>query len=186
MKYSRRRHSLQRTGVQFGLKFPTGATDALFLEGPVAGEAVERGLQPGTGSTDLLLGAFRYGSQGEKTGWFMQAQGQAPLTSHDAFRPGASLTTTFGVRLLNVQRVVPQLQLNARIEGCESGANADRDNSGAQRIFISLGINLKVSHRQVCTIVYNFFAYNFCVCNFRICSLGVFHAGTYCSSISAA
>lgn len=136
-----------RTGVQFGLKLPTGATDELFLEGPVAGEPLDRGLQPGTGSTDLLLGAFRYGSHGERTGWFMQAQGQAPLTSHDAFRPGASLTTTFGVRLLNAQRVVPQLQLNARIEGRESGANADRDNSGAQRIFISPGINLKVNHR---------------------------------------
>ncbi len=136
-----------RSGVQFGLKLPTGATDEMFLEGPVAGEPLDRGLQPGTGSTDLLLGAFRYGNRGEKTGWFVQAQGQAPLTAHDAFRPGASLTTTFGVRLLSAQRAVPQLQVNARIEGRESGANADRDNSGAQRIFISPGFNLHVNHR---------------------------------------
>ena len=46
-------------GLQFGLKLPTGKTDVDFQTGPQAGTLLDRGLQPGTGSTDALMGGIR-------------------------------------------------------------------------------------------------------------------------------
>lgn len=45
-------------GVQFGLKLPTGDFRKTFDSGAQAGQPLDRGLQPGIGSTDLLLGAY--------------------------------------------------------------------------------------------------------------------------------
>ena len=51
-------------GVQFGLKLPTGEIGDTFRSGPLAGETVDRGLQLGTGTTDLLLGVYTVHSLG--------------------------------------------------------------------------------------------------------------------------
>lgn len=48
-------------GVQYGLKLPTGRANVNFNGGPQMGEPLDRGLQPGTGSTDLLLGLYTFG-----------------------------------------------------------------------------------------------------------------------------
>ncbi|HVT72503.1 MAG TPA: hypothetical protein VHD61_05155, partial [Lacunisphaera sp.] len=47
--------------LQFGLKLPTGRFDQDFATGPVAGERLDRGLQLGTGTTDLLAGVAWFG-----------------------------------------------------------------------------------------------------------------------------
>ena len=49
-------------GVQFGLKLATGSFHNNFVSGPQEGEPLDRGLQPGTGTTDLLLGAYNFGA----------------------------------------------------------------------------------------------------------------------------
>src|SRR5260221_7788123 len=49
-------------GVLFGLKLATGRFHNNFIAGPQEGEPLDRGLQPGTGTTDLLLGAYTYGA----------------------------------------------------------------------------------------------------------------------------
>ena len=46
--------------------------------------------------------------------------------------------------------VVPSIQINARIEGRESGPNADVENSGATLVYLSPGVNFQVV-RQRCT-----------------------------------
>jgi hypothetical protein len=48
------------TGIEFGLKLPTGKFDSAFASGPQSGETVDRGLQLGTGTTDLLLGVYHF------------------------------------------------------------------------------------------------------------------------------
>ena len=48
-------------GLQFGLKLPTGSFKQTFSEGPETGELLDRGLQRGTGTTDALLGAYKFG-----------------------------------------------------------------------------------------------------------------------------
>ena len=135
------------TGIQFGLKLPTGRTDDRFRDGPLAGEIVDRGLQPGTGSTDLLLGAYHFGALAQDWDYFAQALLQQPLTSKDDFRPGTGVNLSLGTRYVANAFFVPQLQLNVRAEKRESGANADIANSGATLAYLSPGVTLNFSRR---------------------------------------
>ena len=59
-------------GFTGGLKLPTGKTDVVNGEG----EPAERSLQPGTGTTDALLGAYYREAIGHlNASWFVQATG---------------------------------------------------------------------------------------------------------------
>jgi len=127
-------------GVQLGLKLPTGRRDFSFDSGPQAGGPLDRGLQPGSGTTDALLGIYHHGVLAERLRVFTAALLQVPLNSRDGFRPGAGLNINAGVRYLSESGIVPQLQINVRHERRESGANADVDNSGATLVHLSPGI----------------------------------------------
>ena len=70
---------------------------------------------------------------------------QQPLNSRDGFRPGTGFNVNAGVRYVGLEHVTPSLQVNARIEGRESGANADVDNSGATLVYLSPGVNFQVA-----------------------------------------
>jgi len=132
-------------GVQFGLKLPTGATNVAFWSGPTAGEPLDRGLQPGTGTTDLLLGAYGFGELGARLDGYAQAMLQLPLGAHAGFRPGAALNATAGLRMSTSGPVVPHLQLNVRSERPESGDAADAPNSGGTLAYLSPGITWRVA-----------------------------------------
>ena len=132
-------------GLQLGLKFATGATDVNFSAGPQAGEALDAGLQPGTGSTDLLLGAYRFGTLSGRLDHFSHAMLQVPLNSKNGFKPGVGLNLSTGLRYASDGPLVPQVQLNARIEGRESGENADIPNSGATLVYLSPGATWALS-----------------------------------------
>ena len=134
-------------GVQIGLKLPTGRTDLTFRGGPQAGEPLDRGLQPGTGSTDLLLGAYAFGPISQSFDYFAQGLLQLPLNGKDGFRPGAGANLTAGIRYVNGGAFVPHVQINARVEGKESGANADVSNSGATLVYLSPGATLAVTDK---------------------------------------
>jgi hypothetical protein len=133
-------------GVQFGLKFPTGSFHNTFISGPQSGEPLDRGLQPGTGTTDLLLGAYTFGALNRDWDYYAEALLQQPLNSREEFRPGTGLNVTLGVRYMSFESVTPQIQLNVRTERRESGANADIENSGATLAYLSPGINVKLAH----------------------------------------
>jgi hypothetical protein len=142
----------QDWGLQFGLKLPTGRTNIAFGEGPEAGEPLDRGLQPGTGSTDLLLGAFRFGGFGDagvlrELDWFSQAMVQVPVAADHGFRPGAALNVSAGLHYRGFGAIVPQAQLNARFEGRESGDEADTANSGATLLYFSPGATWAATQR---------------------------------------
>jgi hypothetical protein len=130
-------------GVQAGLKLPTGANDVLFKSGPQAGEQLDRGLQPGSGSSDLLLGGYHFGNFSARLGYYAQAMWQQPINSDDGFKPGAGVNLSAGLRYSRTSTIVPQIQLNLRYEGRETGANADHGNSGATLLYVSPGANLK-------------------------------------------
>lgn len=75
-----------------GVKLPTG-TDDLTLN------ISRRYLQPGTGSTDLILGLRRdYAATGDRPQCFWQLGAQGAVVSDANFRPGTTLTATAGVR----------------------------------------------------------------------------------------
>jgi len=137
-------------GVEAGLKLPTGGTNVRFSSGPAQGELVDRGLQPGTGATDLLVGVHHFGTLGTHLGYSTQAVLQQPLNSHDAFKVGTALNLNAGLRYLYLPYIDPQLQFNVRIEGRETGTAADRDNSGATLMYLSPGATVYANlHWQV-------------------------------------
>ncbi len=130
------------TGIQIGFKLATGAFDERFVAGPQAGAPLDRGLQPGTGTTDALLGAYHYGALGGRWTYFAQVTLQQPLGARDGFEPGAGLNASLGVRYAGYRSVVPQVQLNVRAEGRESGRNADVANSGATLAYVGPGLTV--------------------------------------------
>jgi hypothetical protein len=134
-------------GVQFGLKLATGSFDNNFISGPQQGEPLDRGLQPGTGTTDLLVGLFHFGSIAQDWDYFAQGMVQQPLNARDGFRPGTGFNANAGFRYVGIENVIPSLQLNARIEGRESGPNADVENSGSTLVYLSPGVNFAVTDK---------------------------------------
>lgn len=135
------------TGIQFGLKLPTGRSDDRFRDGPLTGEIVDRGLQPGTGTTDLLFGAYHFGALATHWDWFAHGLVQVPLDSSDGFKPGDGINLSIGTRYVASAFFVPQLQLNLRAEKRESGVNADIESSGATLAYLSPGFTLNFSRR---------------------------------------
>lgn len=129
------------TGLTFGLKLPTGKTDDTFK----SGAALDRGLQLGTGTTDLLLGGYHFGNINRDWDYFAQATLQIALNSHNGFRPGNGVNASAGVRYMGFETFIPQLQLNARAEKRESGAQADIPNSGATLIYFSPGVTVPIN-----------------------------------------
>ncbi|MBZ5639982.1 MAG: hypothetical protein LAO51_14645 [Acidobacteriia bacterium] len=134
----------RQTGVLFGLKLATGSIHETFRAGPQAGELLDRGLQPGTGTTDLLVGAYHFGELYRDWGYFVQALLQQPLRSREAFRPGTGLNVNVGARYTAGKRVTPHLQINVRAEKREAGDNADVDNSGATLVYLSPGLTIQL------------------------------------------
>jgi len=132
-------------GVQVGLKLPTGSFRNNFIAGPERGQPLDRGLQPGTGTTDLLIGAYTFGAVSRDWDWFGEAILQQPLNSREEFRPGTGLNLTLGARYMSLENVRPQLQVNVRTERRESGANADVENSGATLVYLSPGVNVRLT-----------------------------------------
>jgi hypothetical protein len=135
------------TGVLFGVKLPTGNTNDVFETGPQQGEIVDRGLQLGTGTTNLVAGIYHFGAFAPNWGYFAQAMAEHPLDSHDGFKPGDGLNLNLGLRYMANTTFVPQLQINVRAERREQGANADVENSGATLAYISPGITWNPTRR---------------------------------------
>ena len=136
-------HSVGTVGINVGLKLPTGSTTV--TNG--AGDRAERTLQPGSGTTDLLVGA--YYSQAlplRSLSWFAQAMLQQPLDSHEDYRPGRRLTADVGVRYAATERLGLLFQLNALFRGRDSGAQAEPDDSGGRAFFASPGVSYALTN----------------------------------------
>lgn len=137
----------QSLGLQFGLKLPTGRFEQTFADGPQAGELLDRGLQLGTGTTDLLAGVSWFARPADDLGAFLQVTGQQPLASRANFLSSASVNFSGGLRWLNASRFTPQLQLNVKVEGREHGSASDRDNSGGTLAYLSPGLTAELASR---------------------------------------
>ena len=135
----------QSFSLQFGLKLPAGGFIQDFFEGPQAGELLDRGLQLGTGTTDLLAGASWFAKPSTNLGCFAQVMLDQPLDARAGFLPSTSVTLSGGVRWLNSSRFTPQLQLNLKTEGREHGAEADTPNSGSTLAYVSPGMTAELA-----------------------------------------
>ncbi len=135
------------TGLQFGLKLATGSHAQTFSGGAIAGDPLDRGLQPGTGTTDAILGLFHFASLSQNWDYFGQATVQLPLNSSDGYKPGHALNLNAGFRYLGLDSWVPQVQLNARASAKDSGANASPDDSGGKTLYVSPGVSFTLGEK---------------------------------------
>jgi len=137
------------TGLEAGLVLPTGRFHQTFKSGPGEGEEVDRGLQPGTGTVQAVLGAYHLGAVTHELGYFVQVTGQTALTHRDGYKPGSFVQASAALNFTHWRNITPQLQLSFRATGKDSGPNADRPNSGGEQVNLSPGISAKVSSRIV-------------------------------------
>ncbi len=137
-------------GVLLGVKLPTGShtLTATSTDPTAPGQVpIDRGLQPGTGTTDMIVGAYYTNILSANVGYFAQALFQAALYSKDQYRPGDGVNLNAGLRYLGFSGFSPQLQLNFRVVERDSGANADTVSTGGTLLYLSPGMDVPVSNR---------------------------------------
>ncbi len=129
-------------GLYFGTKLPTGKFDVANNDGDVA----ERSLQPGTGTTDALLGLYiRENFPEYHSSVFAQAIAQLPLDERDEYRPGQKLSVDLGYRYDMTQKLSLMLQFNGQYKWRDSGDDAEPDDSGSRTLSISPGISYGIT-----------------------------------------
>lgn len=131
-------------GVNFGLKLPTGK----FAVANGAGDQAERSLQPGSGTTDAIVGLFyhqRLTSQG--AAWFAQTQYQHALNTRQDYKPGSRTTIDAGYRHGLTDHLSAQLQLNLLWRGRDSGREAEPEDTGGRHAFVSPGLGYALSDK---------------------------------------
>jgi hypothetical protein len=137
------------TGIEGGLVLPTGRFRETFDAGPEKGEEVDRGLQPGTGTVQAVLGAYHLGAISPELGYFVQATSQLPLTSRDGYKPGAFAQASFALNYTHWRNITPQLQLSFRKTWRDSGPDSDRPNSGGEQVNLAPGLSAKLGTKLV-------------------------------------
>ena len=129
-------------GLNLGLKLPTGDRDV----DNAAGDRAERTLQPGTGTTDIILGAYYSGVLPfADSSWFAQALWQSPLGSREDYKPGRRFTIDVGYRYELSPSVGLMVQLNALHRARDSGQQAEPEDSGGQFVFASPGVSVALT-----------------------------------------
>jgi hypothetical protein len=147
------------SGLILGVKLATGETGADFTGGAAAGQAgvsLDPGLQIGTGSTDVILGAYTSGAI-RTYGWFVQGTVQhavSPLATEAGgvtYRPGDAYLVNTGIRYAGFgASVSPMLQLNFIHREYDQGTGVPTDVftgnpiSGGNLAYLSPGVSVRV------------------------------------------
>jgi len=136
-------------GLRFGLKLPTGATDKTMSppdpNDPTTPYALERSSQPGTGSTDGILGAYYFqNAPGAGWGWFVNGQVQSAISIKDDYRPGTEVALDVGAHFEAAQGLNLLLQLNGQHRSRDTGSNANPA-SGGYAVNLSPGASYAIT-----------------------------------------
>src|SRR5262249_22111772 len=123
-----------------------------FSGGPLAGESLDASLQPGTGSTDVIVGAYYYRAVAQDwdvfaNGLFQAAVHQRQDAPGSDFRPGNAATLSFGVRYMARAHLLPQLQVNFVHKAPDTGALADVQSSAGSVVYLSPGVSVALTRR---------------------------------------
>jgi hypothetical protein len=132
-------------GLQLGLKLPNGEFRQNFNGGAIAGTPLDRGLQLGTGTTDLIFGFFHFASLSTDWNYFSQVVADMPLASREGYVPGNSLSTNVALRYSHFSHFTPQLQFNARFLARDHGINASPADSGGTMVYVSPGFTFNIA-----------------------------------------
>jgi hypothetical protein len=137
------------TGLMFGVKLPTGSYTA---------QGFDRDTDLGTGSTDLIIGAFHRGMITGDNAWqyFTQIRGLIPFLYRSSinpdtgtsqlYKPGyqidgsAGIVYNNGYNILGFDKIAPLFQVIGSHRVRDGGEFSDPLNSGFDRLMISPGI----------------------------------------------
>jgi hypothetical protein len=132
------------TGITFGFKLPTG--DYTYSN-------FDRDTSIGSGSTDLLLGAYHMEKLAGQFNWFVNALYDQPFLTRDQYRPGAEIDAAIGtyyngwtigsVKIAPLTEVLNSYRLNDR------GLAANPENSGYERILLAPGVEVSAGGWRV-------------------------------------
>jgi hypothetical protein len=109
---------------------------------------VDTSLQPGTGSTDLILGGYYYQPVSQDFDAFITGQFQSAVmekldqTGAD-YRPGNSENISFGVRYEADPSIVPQVQINLTHKSADQGFLADTTDTAGIVAYLSPGVTVR-------------------------------------------
>ena len=132
------------TGITFGLKLPTGQTNA---------KGLERNMQIGTGSTNSILGAYHRDNFCKESdfGYFLQTAWERPFITHHGYNPGSEISGATGVfynagQFGAIKKLAPILQFLGVKRSQDSGWNgaSDHQNSGYSQMFFAPGIEFGI------------------------------------------
>lgn len=130
-------------GINLGLKLPTGE----FTVANGAGEQAERSLQPGTGTTDAIIGGYYHQQLPEHhSQWFAQFQLQKPLNARADFKAGEQWGADIGYLYPVTQALKLVAQLNYSHKGRDSGTQAEPEESGGKVLSLSPGVTYALNH----------------------------------------
>ena len=77
--------------------------------------------------------------------YFSQLVAQLPMASREGYIPGNSLTANLALRYQRFQRVIPQLQFNARFQAHDHGIYASPADSGGTMVYLSPGVTFNIT-----------------------------------------
>lgn len=129
------------TGIILGAKLPTG--DYKYLN-------FDRDTEIGSGSTDLLLGAYHLGSLNKANSWsyFAQVMWDRPLASQGGYSPGQEVDAAIGVFYGGFSvaagkvKIAPVLQFVESARARDGGPDGHPGDSGYSRTIISPGLEI--------------------------------------------
>ena len=135
------------TGLTLGVKLANGDTSYPYFDADT---------QIGSGSTDLLLGAYRLGRLTADNRWsyFLQAQWDQPIRHHEDYRPGAEGVAVAGVYFEGWSthaafKISPVGQLRAVYRRPDGGDEGKPQDTGYSRLLISPGLELATGRARL-------------------------------------
>lgn len=131
--------------VTAGLKLPTGSKTVTNADGTRA----ERSLQPGSGTTDLVLGVASRRMVLDTNALNLQATWTQPLNTSEQFKPGRRIEVAAGWAHAYNPTVSAVLQANLVHKARDSGNQAEPDNSGSTTLSLSPGVSLATGARSI-------------------------------------
>lgn len=134
------------TGLLGGIKVPSG-----WYTYP----HVDRDNQIGTGSTDLIVGAYHWGNlplslENHQFNWYIEGSYDLPVFTQDHYKPGREFDGALGLTynlgtVAFLKEIAPLVALVGSDRVRDSQSQADPTNTGYSRLLITPGIETKLS-----------------------------------------
>jgi hypothetical protein len=128
-----------------GLQLPTGGRQVVNADGTRA----ERSLQPGSGTTDLVLGVSARMAFGGADALSLQATLAQALAAREDYKPGRRLDVSAGWSHAISTQWSAALQINLSNRARDSGSQSEPDNSGSTTLSLSPGATVSVAAQSI-------------------------------------